>query len=133
MVFVKGLKFCDVLEEEGTRTLTHQKVKTSWLVPTQDFTVETLRKPYERVDFERVSGKPRLMEGSWEFIPTDHGVVVVHELRVQPSVPVPGFIVRHLMKRSMPEMLACIRGLAGGSVSAASERLDLSSCPGQRE
>jgi len=129
-IFVNGLKLCDVLEDDGIRTLTHQVVKTSWLVPTQDFIVQTLREPFGRAEFKRISGKPKLMEGSWDFHSTSQGVVAVHELRVQPSVPVPRFIVRHLMSKSMPEMLACIRGLAGGSLSGDSQSLDLASCPG---
>jgi hypothetical protein len=32
----------------------------------------------------------------------------------------------------MPEMLACIRGLAGGSVSTELEARDLGYCPGER-
>ena len=99
-------------------------------MPTQDFVFQTLREPFRRVEFKRVSGKTKVMEGSWDFFPVQQGVLIVHEIRIQPSVPVPGFIVRHLMSKSMPEMLACIRGLAGGSLSAESESVDLGFCPG---
>jgi hypothetical protein len=71
------------------------------------------------------------MEGSWDFIAMPEGVVVIHEIRIKPDMPVPRFVVRRLMRRGMPEMIACIRGLAEGSVSPELEARDLGFCPGE--
>jgi hypothetical protein len=130
-IFLDGLKVCEVLHDDGTETLTRQVVKKSWLIPTQDYTFRTLRQPYKYAEFKRVEGKPRVMEGSWEFVVMPYGVVITHEIRIQPSMPVPRFIVRHLMRNSMPEMLACMRGLAGGSPDAEYAARDLRDCPGK--
>jgi hypothetical protein len=78
-----------------------------------------------------VEGNLKAMEGSWDFIVMPQGVVVSHEIRVQPAVPAPRFVVRRLMRKGMPEMLACIRGLAGGSVSAGQKAVDLDLCAGE--
>ena len=131
-IFLDGLKLCEVLEDNGVVTLTRQVVKRGWLVPKQDYTFRTLREPFKHAQFNRVEGNPKVMEGSWDFIAMPQGVVVIHELRIKPDMPAPRFLVRRLMRRGMPEMLACIRGLAGGSVSAELEASDLGFCPGER-
>ena len=130
-VFLDGLKICEVIEDDGIHTLTRQVVKTSWLLPKQDYTFRTLREPYRRADFERVEGSPKVMEGSWQFVPLQDGVLTIHEIRIRPDVPTPRFIIRRLMKKSMPEMLACMRSMAGGSLNEEQAREDRRSCPGE--
>jgi len=129
--FLDGLKVCEVLEDNSEYAITRQVVKKGWLIPRQDFAFRTLRAPYKHIEFRLVEGNLKAMEGSWDFIVMPQGVVVMHEIRVQPEVPAPRFIVRRLMRRGMPEMMACIRGLAGGSVSVEMEALDLGHCPGE--
>jgi hypothetical protein len=130
-IFLDGLKICEVLEDNGLVTLTRQVVNRGWLVPTQDYTFRTLREPFKHAEFKRTEGKPKVMEGSWDFIAMPEGVVVIHEIRIKPDMPVPRFVVRRLMRRGMPEMIACIRGLAEGSVSPELEARDLGFCPGE--
>lgn len=128
--FLDGLQLCEVLENDGLRTLTRQVVKKGWPIPTQDYTFRTLREPFSYVEFERVEGSPKVMEGSWEFIVMPEGVVVFHNVRIVPSVPAPRFIIRRVMRKSMPIMLACIRSLAGGSPNADLAVRDRELCPG---
>jgi hypothetical protein len=132
-VFVDGLKQCEVLEQTSEYTVTRQVVKKGWLIPKQDYSFRTLREPFKHAEFELVEGNLKEMEGSWDFIVMPQGVVVAHEIRVQPEVPAPRFIVRRLMRKGMPEMMACIRGLAGGSVAAGQKDQDLRVCAGKPE
>ena len=128
-IFLDGLKLCEVLEDDGLITLTRQVIKTGWLVPLQDFTFRTLRVPFKHVEIQRIEGKPEIIEGSWDFIAMPQGVVVIYEIRIKPDVPAPRFIVRRIMRRGILEMISCIRGLAGGSVTAEIETRDLGFCP----
>ncbi len=130
-IFLDGLKLCEILEGDEKETLARQVVNKGWLIPTQDFTFQTLYEPFKHAEFKRLEGKPRVMEGSYDFIVMPLGVVLVHEIRIQPSIPVPRFIIRRLIRKSMPAMLACMRGLAGGSLSAELEVRDLNMCPGK--
>jgi len=130
-IFLDGLKLCEVLEQTSEYTITRQVVKKGWLIPKQDYSFRTLREPFKHAEFELVEGNLKVMEGSWDFIVMPQGVVVSHEIRVQPAVPAPRFVVRRLMRKGMPEMLACIRGLAGGSVNADQKIADLGLCPGK--
>lgn len=129
-IFLDGLQSCEVLEETGFYALTHQVVKKGLLVPTQDFVFETRRKPYSRMDFDLVEGNLKAMDGSWEFTHTDAGTLIDYDFRVQTRFPVPRFLIRSTLRRNMPDMLACIRGLAGGSGTAERRQSDLDCCPG---
>ena len=128
-VYIDGLRSCEVLEDDGLTTLTRQVVKTSWLVPAQDFTFRTERQPFSRADFMRTTGSPKVMEGSWQFDQLPEGVLVSHEIRIKPFLPVPRFLVRRLMRNSMPEMLMCMRSMAGGSLTDVQKQQDAQSCP----
>jgi len=129
--FVQGLQSCEVLGDSGNRVEVHQVVKQSWLIPTYDFVFESLRQPYERIDVRLLDGNLKALEGSWSFRETAEGTLVDYRIRIQPSLPAPRFIVRRNINRGMPDMLACIRGLARGSGSAGLEQQDLGRCPGR--
>jgi len=130
-IFVDGIRECDVLENDGIHTLTRQVVKTSWLLPAQDFTFRTLREPFRRAEIKRVEGSPKEMEASWEFLKFQSGVIVTHKIRIKPGFPVPRFLIRRVMRNNMPDMLACIRALANGSLDEAQRESDTASCPGK--
>ena len=128
--FVKGLKNCEVIEDAGNRALIHQVVKTSWLVPTQDFVFESLRDPYHEIKFQLVEGNLKAMQGKWQFTESPDGLLVDYEIRIRPGIPVPAFIVSWVIRRGMPDLIACIRGLAGGSGSMERVTEDLDRCQG---
>jgi len=128
--FVKGLKKCEIIEDAGDRALIHQVVKTSWLVPTQEFIFESLRDPYHGIRFQLLEGNLKAMQGSWQFTESPDGLLVDYEIRIQPGFPVPAFIVSWVIRRGMPDLIACIRGLAGGSGSMERVTEDLDRCQG---
>lgn len=128
--FIDGLQACEVLEQSGDRALVHQVVKQGWLIPTYDFVFESLRQPYRDIEFRLVEGNLKLMQGRWSFKERAGGTLVDYEIHIQPAVPVPGFLVRRNMNSATPDLLACIRGLAGGSGSSEQARLDLDRCRG---
>lgn len=128
--FVDGLQHCAVLEEGAGRALVRQVVEQGWPVPTYDVVFESLRQPHHRIDFGLVEGNLEAMQGSWIFEETPAGTVVDYQVEIRPELPIPDFIVRRNLRRGMPDLLACVRGLAGGSLSAAGRERDLAACPG---
>lgn len=131
-IFVKGLKKCEILEDKGGKALIHQVVKTSWIVPTQDFIFESLRDPYDGIRFQLVEGSLKAMEGRWQFTEGPGGLLLDYEIRVRPGMPVPAFIVSYVIRKGMPDLIACIRGLAGGSGTMERAQGDLERCQGSR-
>ena len=130
-VFVDGLEQCEVLEQTAEYVLVHQVADKGIFVPVQDYTYKTMRQPYTRMDFKLVEGTLKAMQGSWEFESLPEGVLVTYNMQVQPGLPVPRFIVRWAIGRSIPEMLACIRGLVDGSGNLRQKNSDLKLCPGE--
>jgi ribosome-associated toxin RatA of RatAB toxin-antitoxin module len=129
-VFVEGLRQCEIQADRGNTVLVHQVVKQGWLVPTQDFVFESLREPYRRIGFRLVEGNLKSMRGEWRFTEVEQGTLVDYEIALQPAMPVPGFLVRRSVRKSMPDLLACVRALAGGSLSARGREEDIARCPG---
>jgi len=130
-VFVDGLQNCEVLEDTGGSALVHQVVKQGWPIPTQDFVFESLRDHYREIEFRLIEGNLKAMEGYWRFQESPEGTLVDYQVRIQPGIPAPRFIVRRNIKKGMPNLLACVRGLAGGSGSRDLETTDLDRCPGK--
>jgi len=131
-VFVDGLKQCQVIEDFDNRALVHQVVKRGILVPTQDFVYQSLRDPYREIRFSLVEGSLKEMAGKWQFSETPEGVLIDYSIRVRPVFPVPGFIVSWVMRKGMPDLIACIRGLADGSGSPDRNKNDLERCRGEK-
>lgn len=128
--FVDGLQRCEVLEDSGDRALVHQVVDRGWLTPRLDFVFESLREPWVRIGFRLVEGNVKAMEGSWSFEETPAGTLVEYEIRLRPQSRVPGFLVRRNIGRTLPDLLACVRGLAGGSGTGELREQDLGRCAG---
>lgn len=135
--YVEGLKKCEVRSVEHTDiadiTQLAQSVKKSWIIPRMDYVIEVRRQPMTRVDFELVEGDLKAMRGGWRFLPLEgeEQFLITHEIRVRPSFPVPRWLIRRSMRKDLPDMLACLRGLVDGSVQV--DRLeDLERCPNKK-
>jgi len=128
--FVAGLQFCEVLEERGDYALTRQVVDKGWASPRLDFTFETRRVPYRHMEFRLTRGDLKTMRGSWDFEALPDGVLMRHELVLQPVLPAPRWLVRRSLNQDLPNMMRCIRGLADGSGSDEAVRADRMDCPG---
>jgi len=128
--FVAGLQMCEVLEETGDYALIRQVVDKGWSTPKLDYTFSTRREPYKRMDVELASGNLRKLKGDWMFEPVNGGVVLQHRLELRPPVPVPRWLVRRNLRRDLPAMLTCIRGLVSGSGTAEASERETAQCPG---
>jgi hypothetical protein len=130
-IFVDGLEQCDILEQTQSHAIIHQVTDPGILVPVQEYTYKSSFQPFTRMDFDMVSGTMKAIDGSWQFVNIADGVVVIYNMHVQPSLPVPRFLVRMSIRNNMRDMLACIRGLVDGSGSSQKRQQDLQRCPGE--
>jgi len=129
-VFVDGLEFCEVLEERGDYAITHQVVDKGWMTPRMDYRFETRREPYRHMQFKLLEGNLKTMQGSWDFESLPDGVLVRHVLVLAPLVPAPRWLVRRNLKKDLPNLMQCIRGLSGGSGQEKALAADMDKCPG---
>lgn len=129
-VFVDGMEQCEIVERTQDRTLIRQVVDTGLLAPTLRYSYESKNLAFPDMDFKLVEGNLRALEGGWEFVDVQEGVLVTYKMRVQPGFPIPRFLVRMSLRRMIPDMLACIRGLVDGSGGSVQKQQDLDRCPG---
>lgn len=128
--FVAGLKVCEVLEETGDYALTRQVVDKGWSTPRLDYTFATRRKAFESMVFQLATGNLQTLEGDWTFKSLAEGVLLRHRLELRPLVPVPRWLVRRNLRKDLPAMLICIRGLVSGSSTRERIAAEREQCPG---
>jgi hypothetical protein len=131
-IYVRGLEVCEVLVPGLQYIKKRHRVKNNWYTPTLDFVFEARMSSTAHGDFNLVEGDLRVMEGQWDFQPSvaGEGLVVTHDIRIQSRFPAPRWLVRRVLKNDLPDMLACVRGMAGASGNADLQAMDLERCPG---
>lgn len=131
-IYIRGLKLCEVLKPGLSHMLIRHRIRNSWYTPTLDFTFEVSRKPGHFGEARLVEGDLRVLQGQWRLVPMADGdyVIVTHQIRIQPKIPAPRWLVRRSLRKDLPDMLACIRGLVKASGNSGRITADLRRCPG---
>ena len=131
LLFVDGLRDCELMQVEESRAVTRQSVKKYFLLPRLDYTFETARQPYDWVAIRLLSGDLKAMHGSWRFDPLagEDAVLVTHRIHVQPKMPAPGWLVRRTLRKDVGDMVACLRAIAGASLNKWILETDRQRCP----
>jgi hypothetical protein len=129
-VFVDGMEQCEILERTDTYVLIHQVVDTGLLAPELDYSYKAKSRSNTQMSFKLVEGNLSVMQGGWQFEELAEGVYATYEMRVRPGFPIPRFLVRMSLRRMIPDMLACIRGLLDGSEGPDQTMKDIERCPG---
>jgi hypothetical protein len=133
-VYVRGLELCEVVVPGLQYIKKRHRVKNHWYTPTLDFVFEARRLSATHGNFNLVGGDLKVMEGHWDFQPAPGGgLLVSHEIRIRSKLPAPRWLVRRVLKNDLPDMLACIRGMARGSGDAELLARDLGRCAGDVE
>jgi hypothetical protein len=132
MIYVKGLKLCEMLDGDEYQMTVHHRLRNSWYAPTLDFVFSASRDSSATGKATLVSGNLKVLEGQWNLYPieSESGVIAVHEIRIQPRFPAPKWLIRHTLQNDLPDMMACIRGLAAASGTKRLIQRDLKRCPG---
>lgn len=109
--FVPGLRRARRLERHGAYEIIEHTVKYSWLLP--EFTYR-FRADYQRparIDFHRISGDLRALEGSWSLhaTPDGTGTIVAYAVYLDPGFLVPQWLVRQSLQRNLPAVLRALR------------------------
>lgn len=133
-IYVRGLKVCEVLKPGLNQMLMRHRLRNSWYTPTLDFTFEASRNGENIGEANLVAGDLKVLHGEWRLVPLANpdAIIVIHEIRIQPKLPAPRWLVRRSLRKDLPDMLACIRGLAEASGDARRVAADLKRCAGPK-
>lgn len=129
--FVRGLRDCEILREDPASALTRQSLKPYALLPRFDYTFETLREPYAWILIRLQSGDLRVLEGSWRFdpLPGSGGILITHQIRIQPRMMVPRWLARKTVDRDLNRMISCLRWETRAWPDPRQLGLDREQCP----
>ena len=132
MIYIRGLLDCEVLQSDNSHMVVHHRMHISRCAPILDFSFTADRTEDGKGVANLVDGNLKVLESSWEVIPLEgsDASIVSHEIRIQPDFLAPGGLIRRSLSRDLPDMLACIRGLANASADQQSVLADLQRCPG---
>ena len=132
-IYIRGLKICEVLKPGQSQMVVHHRLRNNWYTPTLDFTFEASRSPDNMGEARLVSGNLKALHGLWRMVPLENEkyVIVVHEIRIQSMIPAPRWLVRRSLLNDLPDMIACIRGLARASGGNQQISDDLKRCAGE--
>ena len=127
--YVKGMTACEVLESDGPKSRVQHIVKRPWPLSPLDIVFEASYDPYSTIDFRLLEGNLDRFEGQWRFSETEHGLLLDYEVHIKPKVLAPRFLIRHSIRRQLPNLIACLRALSNGSGSPEQQATDQARCP----
>lgn len=110
--FVPGVLSCKRLEvvQPGRIELFHQTVKYSWYLPRLEYDLQLEYFPYHQLNFRRVSGSLKRLDGTWWLEPASPDqTLVYYSVDLDPGFLVPRFIVRRALSKDLPTVLAALR------------------------
>lgn len=113
LTFVPHLRECVVIDRDpqGRFEVISHVSDVGWFMPTSRYTFRADYDPPRSVEFRHVAGDFRENEGRWDLIPVDAGraTLVTYRVRVVPTIPVPQWAVRGILKRELPKLLQALR------------------------
>jgi ribosome-associated toxin RatA of RatAB toxin-antitoxin module len=119
--YVPNIVRCQLLEtlEEGRAQVFAQTVRSVFFLPRFEHVFRLDYQPYSRIDVRGVSGPLEHLEGRWLLLEEEDRILLIHELELDPGMPVPRFMVRGRLRRDVPEAL---RGVRERAEAAAGQR-----------
>jgi ribosome-associated toxin RatA of RatAB toxin-antitoxin module len=118
--FVPDIVSCRSLGrvDGGRAELFEQTVDAPFFMPRFDHVFRLDYEPYRRIEVHEVRGPLKRLEGTWWLLPRPDGVLLVHELEVEPDLPVPRLFLRIGLKRDLAKTVAAMRVRAEADAKA---------------
>ncbi len=109
--FVPGLRRARWIERHESHEIIEHAVKFSRLLPEFIYRYRADYQRPERIDFHRISGDLRAMEGSWSLRAEadGRGTIVTYSVYLDPGFLVPRWLVRQSLQRNLPAVLRALR------------------------
>lgn len=132
-IYMRGLSVCEMLDGDQFQMTMHHRLHNSWFTPTLDYTFAAKRATDNHGEAHLIEGNLKVLQGNWTItsIGDSNSLIVVHEIRIQPKLPAPRWLIRRSLRKDLPDMLACIRGLARASGKESQRHVDLKRCAGE--
>ncbi|HEY9775621.1 MAG TPA: SRPBCC family protein [Planktothrix sp.] len=105
------LKKCQVLEDHGTTKVVKHRVAPSGLVGQFEYTVEIKETPCKSMEWHRVAGDFKEVDGYWKLEPLDGGrnTLVTYSSHVNGGMFMPAMLIKRQSRIDMPNVMASLR------------------------
>jgi len=105
------VKRIDVLVDKPDRSVMQMFVSICWPIPQISYVVESRYEPGEQINFQRISGLPKVFKGYWQIRPLGDGAKteVTYAMYMHPGIPCPDWIVQEGVKVELPRVLSALR------------------------
>jgi ribosome-associated toxin RatA of RatAB toxin-antitoxin module len=114
--FVPNLTRCEVLRTGPDRSyeIIAHEINYSWFLPLTRYVFRADYVIPSAIQFSEVSGDLKVNRGSWRLQELSNGgaTVVSYEVRLQPRIYVPEWLVRRSLRKDLPELLSALRDAA---------------------
>lgn len=109
--FVPGLRSCKVLQYDDHSEVIEHKVKFTWLLPATTYVFRAEYQEFSRIDFKKVDGELKELEGTWILEPVNRGqeTYVIYSVYLDPGFFVPQWLVQHILRGDLPQLLTALR------------------------
>jgi ribosome-associated toxin RatA of RatAB toxin-antitoxin module len=109
--FMPDLKSCKFLQRTEDTAIIEQEVRVSRLLPKTTYIYRSTYQKFRRIDFKRIGGDLKDLEGSWVFESAGGGqqTIVVYSVFLDPGFFVPKWLVRQILRRNLPDVLLALR------------------------
>jgi len=122
------LKKCELLENKGTKKIVKHELAPSGIPDTYEYVVEIQENAPKTMEWHRVSGDFKEVDGFWKLEPTENGQYtnVTYASHVNGGFFIPQILIRHQLHADMPTALTALKNKAEGPTQIASRHLQAS-------
>ena len=114
--YIERLKSCKItsLDPGGRWDIREHVVEWIWPLPKVRSVFRSEYRPFESFQFSRIDGDLKELSGQWRLEPIQNGKAtrLHYDARIDPGVPVPGFVLRHSIEAELRKTLAGLRSEA---------------------
>jgi ribosome-associated toxin RatA of RatAB toxin-antitoxin module len=107
----QNLKKCHVVEDRGHVKIMEHVVHPSGLPGTFAYKLEVKETPHKALEWHRVDGAFREVDGFWKLEPMDngHSTVVTYATYINGGMFLPPPLIRRQMRMDMPQVMAALK------------------------
>jgi ribosome-associated toxin RatA of RatAB toxin-antitoxin module len=115
------LKKVKVLSECGNSKRVHYQIRPTGLIATYEYDMEIKETPHKMIEFHRIGGDFKEIDGYWKLDPVDGGraTMVTYASHVNGGIFMPQALIKHQCRVDMPLALSSLRNTAETSTQIA--------------
>lgn len=116
-----NLKKVRVLSECGNSKRVHYQIRPTGLIATYEYDLEVKETPHRSIEFHRICGDFKEIDGYWKLEPADGGrsTLVTYASHVNGGLFMPQALIKHQSRVDMPIALNALRNAAESSTQIA--------------